>query len=1241
MSVSGDGAGESFRGLILRLRGRVGLTQRELAARLEVHQNSVQAWEAGTSYPGVASLRALIEVALRAGAFTAGHEMAEASAIWEAVAQESSRLRAPFDRAWFNRLLTEQAVPAGPSGPTRPAGSAPAPVESAPPIPSERPAAPVRRQSWSEAPDVAGFLGRGEEREILSRWVLDEHCRVVGLLGLGGIGKTLLASRLAHDVAPHFTSVYWRSLRDAQAPGEWLAGALAFLAPDDAPVAGEAAQLTRLLALLHEQRCLLVLDNLETVLRADSPGGGYAIGNTGYGSLLRQIGEVPHQSCLVLTSREAPPELGVMRGETGPVRRLDLGGLSVADGQSLLDDKRLTGDVADWRTLVASCGGNGLALKVTGETIRDLFGGSIAAYLDYASETPGVMLGGVRQLIAAQIQRLTELERELLRWLAIEREPVSFAELAAGIGARTGRGATLEAVEGLRRRSLLERGERRASFTLHPVVLEFVTEQLIDEAARELSSGELDLLLGQPLVKATARDYVRRSQERLIATPILAQLVATSGSRERATQRLLALLDQLRRRQPDEQGYGPGNVVNLLWLLRGDLRKVDLSGLHIRQAFLQGVEAQHASLARAHLVEVVLAEAFKYPTAVTLSADGAYLAAGTSASEVCLWRVADRTLLATLHGHTAGIRGIALSDDNRMIASGSFDGTVRLWDAESGELLAIMRGHEGLVYAVTLRADGLCVASGGQDGTVKLWDAATGQLLVTLAGHDGGVWGVALSDDGRLVASASTDGTVRLWEAASGRLLRALAGHTAPVHGVAFSRDGLLVASGSLDGTVRLWQTDTGEALLVMRGHTGGVRDVALSDDGRLVASGSLDGTVRLWEAESGRPLSILRGHVGLVYTVALNGEGKLVASGSFDGSVKLWDTASGRLIANLQGYNRGIRSVATDRAGRLLASGGFDGIVRIWDTTDGRLLTVLAGHASGIRGVAMSGDGQLVVSGAFDGSIKLWDTASGRDLATLPGHTGGVWGVALSGDGRLVASGGYDGDVKLWDAKRGGLLATLSGHTGGLRAVALSGDGRLAASGGEDKTVRLWDTASGRLLTTFDEHAGGIWDVALSDDGRLVASASDDRTVRIWETASGQLVSTLVGHDNSVWGVALTEDGRMVVSASFDGSVRLWETASGREVSTMRGHDGRVVAVTMDAGGRLAASAGADGTVRIWDAQSGALRQTLQSDRRYERLDITGLTGITEAQRDALLALGAVEQSGDPAVDPAAATAV
>ena len=70
---------------------------------------------------------------------------------------------------------------------------------------------------------------------------------------------------------------------------------------------------------------------------------------------------------------------------------------------------------------------------------------------------------------------------------------------------------------------------------------------------------------------------------------------------------------------------------------------------------------------------------------------------------------------------------------------------------------------------------------------------------------------------------------------------------------------------------------------------------------------------------------------------------------------------------------------------------------------------------------------------------------------------------------------------------------------------------------------------------------------------------------------------------------------------------------------------------MAVSADGRLVASGGFDETVRIWEAQTGTLLQVLRSPGRYEGVDITGLTGITEAQRTALLALGAVERPDRP----------
>ena len=61
---------------------------------------------------------------------------------------------------------------------------------------------------------------------------------------------------------------------------------------------------------------------------------------------------------------------------------------------------------------------------------------------------------------------------------------------------------------------------------------------------------------------------------------------------------------------------------------------------------------------------------------------------------------------------------------------------------------------------------------------------------------------------------------------------------------------------------------------------------------------------------------------------------------------------------------------------------------------------------------------------------------------------------------------------------------------------------------------------------------------------------------------------------------------------------------------------------------GSQLASGPDDRTVRLWDAHTGACLRMLRPERRYERLDVTGLSGVTEAQRAALLALGAVERA-------------
>src|SRR5262245_21952243 len=101
---------ESFRSLLLRHRGRTGLTQRDLATQTGAGLRSVQDWEAGAAFPSAERLRAVIEVLLKKGGFSAGSEMVEARALWTAVEGAAPRMHLAFDDNWFAQLLVAHAT---------------------------------------------------------------------------------------------------------------------------------------------------------------------------------------------------------------------------------------------------------------------------------------------------------------------------------------------------------------------------------------------------------------------------------------------------------------------------------------------------------------------------------------------------------------------------------------------------------------------------------------------------------------------------------------------------------------------------------------------------------------------------------------------------------------------------------------------------------------------------------------------------------------------------------------------------------------------------------------------------------------------------------------------------------------------------------------------------------------------------------------------------------------------------
>ena len=107
---------------------------------------------------------------------------------------------------------------------------------------------------------------------------------------------------------------------------------------------------------------------------------------------------------------------------------------------------------------------------------------------------------------------------------------------------------------------------------------------------------------------------------------------------------------------------------------------------------------------------------------------------------------------------------------------------------------------------------------------------------------------------------------------------------------------------------------------------------------------------------------------------------------------------------------------------------------------------------------------------------------------------------------------------------------------------------------------------------------------------------------------------------------------GEVLISGRSDGRLRWWDlqSAGGLEcVRVQQAHQGTVQALKVSPDGSMLASCGDDGAIRLWDLENGEPLHTLRY-RLYERLNITGIRGLTEAQQASLRALGAFEDKSD-----------
>ncbi|AFZ11543.1 WD-40 repeat-containing protein [Crinalium epipsammum PCC 9333] len=347
------------------------------------------------------------------------------------------------------------------------------------------------RTDWGEAPDLGAFYGRIADLNLLKQWVNADSARLVAILGMTGCGKTSLSVQFAQQNQTQFDFVIWRSLRNSPSVTDLVTTLIEFISqqpaknlPDDSN-----SQISLLLECLQAHRCLIVLDDFETLLQTEELAGYYRTGYEEYRELFQRVAEINHQSCLILISSEAPAELALL--SVNSVKQLKPTGADII-AKEIFKEKGLSATPEEWQKLLNRYRDNLLAFKIVAITIKDFFNGHVSQFLE---ATALFVDDTLTYLLEQQFERLTSSEEDVMYWLAIIEQQIGIFQLKQQFFESLSLSEYLNNLDSLERRSLIEKTttDSEIMLQLQPLIKKYVTQQLVQQVTQEVQQ-----LLRQP-----------------------------------------------------------------------------------------------------------------------------------------------------------------------------------------------------------------------------------------------------------------------------------------------------------------------------------------------------------------------------------------------------------------------------------------------------------------------------------------------------------------------------------------------------------------------------------------------------------------------------------------------------------------------------------------------------------------------------------------------------------------------
>lgn len=342
----------------------------------------------------------------------------------------------------------------------------------------------------TDAPELTDFYNRTTELSTLKQWILKDHTRLITIYGFSEIGKSTLTLKLIEQIHNQFDYIIWRSPSNVPTLSVLKTELKEFFAQS------QPNPLPTVLDYFRNSRCLLILDDLQTIFQSGQLAGEYLTEYKEYGKFFKQIARNHHQSCVILLSWEKSRDLATLEGKNRPARTLHLKGLE-SGAEEILRERGLT-DEERWPELINLYQGHPTWLNIIASTIVELFDGRVSLFLGDSPQPDGgpikidsfdsplvpptpqtwgesaeIFLGDLEPILESQLERLSELEQQVISCFR-ENEAIALSQQPANC--ELSQSEFWSAMQSLVRRGLVEKISEggRGMFLLNPIWQQYI-----------------------------------------------------------------------------------------------------------------------------------------------------------------------------------------------------------------------------------------------------------------------------------------------------------------------------------------------------------------------------------------------------------------------------------------------------------------------------------------------------------------------------------------------------------------------------------------------------------------------------------------------------------------------------------------------------------------------------------------------------------------------------------------------